>query len=126
MSKDKLEKFKKYHWENLFPNDKKDNFYADSEQEFLLKSVRNFANQFSPKQGFLGFKGRKTRTRKDSIEFIAKTGLVDNEKEAEGFIDNFKDEWIDTAPMNYFRLTEFKNFNQESLYKARAGRYSYD
>lgn len=118
MSKTKLEDFKKYNWKNVFPSDKKNIFYSNSDQELFLESVKNFANEFSPKQGFLGLKGRKTRTRKDSIEFIANTGLADNKKEAERFLDAFKDKDVKVSGDWYFKLTELRNFNKKYKYKA--------
>jgi hypothetical protein len=109
--------FEEYHWNNLLSDNKKE-AYLTSDKNQLTESVKNFANQFSPRQGFLGLKGRKMRDRKDSIEFILKTRLVDNEKEAEEFIDRFKDK-IQDLGLYRFRLIECKEFNQDVFYKAK-------
>lgn len=120
---ERLEEFKKYNWGVFFPNNKKNKIYRNP-NNILVKSVRNFANQFSPRQGFLGIKGGKKRTREDSIELIVKTGLVNNKKDAEEFIDKFKDKDVKLPPIEYFQLDEFKNFDQECFYRAKVGTYN--
>jgi hypothetical protein len=39
----------------------------------FARGIEKFAKQFSPNEGFLGFKGRKKRTEEDAIE----SGVID-------------------------------------------------
>jgi hypothetical protein len=88
-------------------------------QIFSTKGLKNFRRKFSPCQGFLGLGEEKARSRKDSIEFIARTGLVDNEKEAEEFLDKYKNHSLEMEDHGSFEIIELKNSNQECFYKAR-------
>jgi hypothetical protein len=121
-----------YPWEKTLSKYQRDKieskFYENQEKVLSFEGLNNFVYEFSPLNGCLGLGGRKRRTRKDAIEFIAKTGLVDNEKEAERFLDEIKNHTFYVFPpystglvgKDYFTLTELRNSNG-CVYEAAFG-----
>jgi len=120
-----LKSFEEYGWDNLY---QELNLKGDRNPKyFLAHAVRYFTDIFSPKQGFLGLKGRLKRSEEDVKELMVKMGLCEDKEEALNFINRFKNQRIDYLTIckgnhvgEWFKLSEFIN-QGEKKYLATSG-----
>jgi hypothetical protein len=91
----------------------------------FARGIEKFAKQFSPNEGFLGFKGRKKRTEEDAIEFMVQTGLVNSSEETKEFFNLFGESGVIDIPLEYGKYTtkrlilEKYNEKGQTLYKVK-------